>query len=623
MNFTIYENGAGNLGLNFKEENAIYSCIDQKFQVLSAQQFKNILPIDGTDSDLRMEDVTNKFTFEEDEKTILAKIDYLKKSDDILYWNNSYDFVKAMITSQRSAILNEGISQETLDYLHSATLNQNTRDNNLVDKFTFIDPDFCKEDFLKEEFDLKKIFGRIPKAGTHIVFYTLQSPSHTSNNEVIENNNIDNICQDFSEYHALLIDDDHVIGELVNSPYGTLNYNNTVPLKNYLSSIAVTHNDTFRKAYIVENSYCSKIDSLQKRLVEQQYKRVIRYSNTPMANFVRYCQSGIPVDNPFEYEFSTRTRRYKKIMIVNMAARLSHALYLVKSHPAAERVSINSIATAINKPKQTVYNWFKAVNSKKSIDPSNLMKIVEQLKVINPFWIIYGSKCPAIIPTDPNNSNEIKQFEDELKNIPFFSIPAPSQEQSEIHNLCKELLLKLLKNFGIELYSKPDVIELKSHVFVNRSDNPIKESENKHLKSIFLDANKYSKTDFLYIENTDNSLFPTITDKDYLLIRKDRSPIPKDVNMSGFRERGKNLGYYLVTINDVATCCSVYLDVMLKFVKINITAKETNPSFLQSPWKPIMDDQYDLIQEGRHMGQTKVRFIGEIVKIERYFSKNK
>ena len=50
---------------------------------------------------------------------------------------------------------------------------------------------------------------------------------------------------------------------------------------------------------------------------------------------------------------------------------------------------------------------------------------------------------------------------------------------------------------------------------------------------------------------------------------------------------------------------------------------EKSSSFLQSPWENKMGDQYALIQEGRQMGQKKVRFIGEIVKIERYFSKNK
>lgn len=56
---------------------------------------------------------------------------------------------------------------------------------------------------------------------------------------------------------------------------------------------------------------------------------------------------------------------------------------------------------------------------------------------------------------------------------------------------------------------------------------------------------------------------------------------------------------------------------------VQMSICEKSSSFLQSPWENKMGEQYALIQEGRQMGQKKVRFIGEIVKIERYFSKNK
>ncbi|HAR79552.1 MAG TPA: hypothetical protein DCR21_01855, partial [Succinivibrionaceae bacterium] len=291
----IYKNAAGVYALAVDSEKNVFSSIDQKFVRISLQQFKAMLPADADKSEALIVDVTSEFSIEESEQAILSKVTFLQKTADLdFYWNSSFDFVTAMITSKRSAILNEGITQTTLDFLKSDPENGKLSEAAPLDKYSFIDKDFCRDDFLEGEFDLKAIFGgRVPQAGDHIVFYSLTDYKFRDEEGQALRRSIAGFCQNFNEYHGIMTDAEHVIGEQYAGSWSVMSLTTPLSLKTFLSSEIVTRRDTFRRAYIVESSNICSIETIRQRLKEEQYRRVIRYANSSFASVIRYCQSGV------------------------------------------------------------------------------------------------------------------------------------------------------------------------------------------------------------------------------------------------------------------------------------------------------------------------------------------
>lgn len=435
----IYKNAYGRIGLAFKESQLIYIRVDNGISEKKIEEFSSTKDFSG------LENISSIFEQKIEDKNILKRLSDLNELNELIEFENDFDFIRCAISGDKTAVL-----------LEAVTLNQfNTEFNlrnheNIYDKvFQYVDPSY-----LDYHSRLQDCFSLTPRKGDLVVVH--MAPS-------LYNYTQDKYKRIYSAY-GIMLDDENIISTSHNYSL----FSNSVRGKLFKSKLS-----DFLRCEYAERKYVKAyvyggftkfdpIDIREERLKE--YEKFIcetivvpqQNNDFPFKSFYDFISWVMVGDDKIYNEIIKKEEtRKQNLSFRNKISRINSAIQDANKINS-ERVGVKHLAETLNVSRQTIYNILNEFFLWKKYSIEYTLKISEKLQIIVPHWIEYGKQYPEFLPLENKESKEfIRKFNDAIKitinNINLTEVEEIRESQFRDLSLLQKYVSQSLAHKNISL----------------------------------------------------------------------------------------------------------------------------------------------------------------------------
>lgn len=653
MTIQVLKTNNGFWGIQDQEK--IYCCIDQKPTETNKQGFMELCSLKSA-SDFNIISVDDFYKTEcpnlAHVKDIHKHLMKIKQFFSKLYWTNSYDFTKQILTAHTLAVIDEGISKDdiaTIEKVDQYDVSDDKENKphpmasalswreeqedlqvlNFLDKHIFTAYSY---DFVDINTTQKKLFNDHKiQVSDHIVTY--RPPLFWDITQDKKEQKL-NLYHDkyacINEIHAIVISETEVITEDLFNNNGW----KKISLKEFLGHTNNCKEIKYHKAYVVENTGVGSLEERQNRLSSslqiKSFRKLVAYLQT---GNVRAVPKGL---------YNTSKRAQKKCTIQNQSFRLKQTYdeYKDRQKEFGNKISLQEVAKHLNKPRQTVNNWLRGINVKKQINTDDLFSIAEFLGA-TPHWLVLGEEYPHFIPTQNNIEQEIKHFEESFnqsregftdnETLLKLKWQCDSQLEKQLFDFMNNhsINLKLYTNDPKILTSNrntSDSFFQQEPTFVLNSSEIVLDNKSElqfignNEKVIALPCDyKANNSKYAFIKNRDSHLSPVIDVNDYILIDKNVS-LETELQDNLIYGDSLDLGYFVLRLENVV----INAKIEFKALEKKITLKFPNEPnlYYQAEYidsKPFYEQDFKIPHDNRKSEPYHVEIVGKIKQVVKYF----
>lgn len=595
------------------EGDKVFCCIDQTTRILSLEEFKKLCSVES-DNNLKIMKIKDCFPNDkgtEESLYFYAKLNLerAKPFFNKMYWANSFSFVRQMVLpGMHLAIVDMPITNTFKNKLESSNSNEVGSIYSFLDKEIFAQKN-CKFAEIKNYlFNILKV-----KVGDQIVTYSEPVFISLFGND----NSYLSKYQPLFEMHALVISEDEVIIEDRFSG----NYKR-VSIEVFLRADLLS--ESYRKPYLFQNTGIDNHEVMKERLPYcldniKDFKK-----------FVAYIQTGNIRAVPKGF-YSTINRSKNRSDAKNQSDRLYETLR-EKEKNTESKISIQDLALAINRPRQTVYNWVNGINTQKEIKTDLMLSIAKYLGA-TPHWLVLGDNFPHFIPTKHNTDLEIKDFMATISDIrTSFFMANHEQKTLDLLSECDKVLKNQISSMldtEIDLlsyedfckgglYNKESSYIYSSIISVDPDNNVLFEKEKNGRKTLL--STDFNNKKIVYLHNQDNHLSPRIEENDYLLVNTDYKydSILKNTKTSSAIVV---LGMFVLRMGNVVINAEVKFDALLQVISLHFTNDEElkfKADYI--PGKNFSElNFYSYTAGDKSSSSYTINMVGQILQVVKYY----